>query len=894
MADGRRLGEAALVIVAVFALLLSAAFLPVVSLLDGGTVPGDLPGGANPNLPGGIGDAGQINPVGEGGSQQARLPDIGAPGQFVGGSLSQPPEQTQISGQLSGASRVPLFTVESPVNTYWRQTAYSEYTGTGWAESGEQQPLADGVPNDDLTSDESEFRYRVTLLQGGTSLPTAWQPESVRVTSESSQPTLRASAMGGIQSEQSLPEGTTYVAESAAPPRDPDTLRAANDRGPVSVRSKYTQLPVGTSDRIGTFTDEITSGTDSRYERAMAIQRWLKTNKEYSLDTSIDPSKPIAKQMLFEVDAAYCQQFATTMAVMLRTQDIPARYVVGFANGKPVGSEEYLITSDRAHAWVEVYFDDVGWVRFDPTPSGNLPVSTPEPPYDISLNRSAVVGAPVSVSVTKNESGVSAIPVYVNEQRVGWTDASGTVEATLPYAEEVTIRAGEEPSGTKYTDDLSSSNSRSGGSGLAQLSTNLPIALASATTPLSTAILPGTAQASGDTADSTATYPLTKNATVAVIGDTTVGGSATVVASVKNVPVSEATVSLDGTPVGTTDGSGNYKLSLADVEAGSHRVTVTRDPVRATTKFSVSADDESDQTDDEASPAAPNISVAPATLVALPGAPATANVSRFGAPVSGTGVSVNGETVGSTDGNGTVEMTLPITRSATVATTVTGVRGETRVTGLFRNAAGVVVGLALVVGGLVVFARRRGITRETVRRAVVTVFGRLRRLPGQVTGGLIRLAKRIETGLRRLSRRLRSWPAIFSASLSELLVWLDPRPAVGAIIAWLRHRLHQLRNRGTERAAQDEETAETTTAEQRTIRSLWGSFVALIRPPRLSTRTPVEISEYAVETGLPRQPVQYLTTLYRAVEYGRESPDSSRLESAREALSEIQETEDEE
>jgi|APHM01.1.fsa_nt_gi Transglutaminase-like enzymes, putative cysteine proteases len=887
MADGRRLGEAALVVVAVFALLLSAAFLPVVSLLDGGSVPGELPGKANPELPSGLSSGGQ---------QQAELPDIGAPGQIAGGSLSQPPEQTQISGGLSGASRVPLFTVQSPVNTYWRQTAYSRYTGTGWEQSTDQQPLDEGVPNDDLTSDDTQFSYQVTLLQGGTSLPTAWQPESVRVTGDSSQPSLRVSASGGIQSEQSLSEDTTYVAESAAPTRDPTELRRANGRAPPSVRDRYTQLPVGTSDRIEQFTDDITAGERSRYEQAAAIQGWLKTNRGYSLDTSIDPSKPIAEQLLFEVDAAYCQQFATTMAVMLRTQDIPARYVVGFAPGKQVGTDEYLVTSDRAHAWVEVYFEDVGWVRFDPTPSGDLPVSTPEPPYEISLNRSAVVGAPVSVSVTKNESGVSAIPVFVNEDRVGWTDASGTVETTLPYADEVTISAGEGPSETKYNDDLESAGGgQQAATSLTGLATSLPLPFAGVTRPLLAAILPGTAQAGNGAGDSTETYPLAKNATVAVVGDPTVGGSATVVASVKNVPVSGATVSLDGTRVGTTDGTGNYRLSLDDVTAGSHEVTVSREPVRASTEFTVSEpDDNDDGDDDDDSRVAPNISVVPATLIALPGAPATANVSRFGTPVSGTGASVNGNPIGTTDANGTVEFTVPVTRSATVAASVTGIQGKTQLTGLYRNAVGVLVGLAIVIGGVVVVARRRGITRETVRNVVVAAGRRLARLPGRVTGAMIQLAKRVETAVRSLSRRLRSWPALFSASLSELLMRLDPRRAIRALMAWLRNQAQAIRDRGSDTPAQQSESESAPTAEQRTIRSLWGSFVTLVRPPSLSTRTPVEISQYAIDSGLPRQPVQYLTALYRAVEYGRESPDASRLDSARDALSEIQDGEDEE
>ncbi|MFB6151211.1 MAG: DUF4129 domain-containing transglutaminase family protein, partial [Haloarculaceae archaeon] len=72
---------------------------------------------------------------------------------------------------------------------------------------------------------------------------------------------------------------------------------------------------------------------------------------------------------LFEMDAGYCTYYATTMVTMLRTQDIPARFVVGYTPGERVDRDEWVVRGYNAHAWVEVYFPDVGWVRFDPTPA---------------------------------------------------------------------------------------------------------------------------------------------------------------------------------------------------------------------------------------------------------------------------------------------------------------------------------------------------------------------------------------------------------------------------------------------------------------------------------------------------------------------------------------------
>jgi hypothetical protein len=65
----------------------------------------------------------------------------------------------------------------------------------------------------------------------------------------------------------------------------------------------------------------------------------------------------------------YCEQFAAAMAAMGRALKIPSRVVVGFLDGTPEPDGRMLYTSDDRHAWPEMYFSGVGWVRFEPTPS---------------------------------------------------------------------------------------------------------------------------------------------------------------------------------------------------------------------------------------------------------------------------------------------------------------------------------------------------------------------------------------------------------------------------------------------------------------------------------------------------------------------------------------------
>jgi hypothetical protein len=72
---------------------------------------------------------------------------------------------------------------------------------------------------------------------------------------------------------------------------------------------------------------------------------------------------------LGEGRVGYCEQFASAMALMARSVDIPARVAVGFLRPEKVGRGSYVFAGDDLHAWPELYFEGVGWVRFEPTPA---------------------------------------------------------------------------------------------------------------------------------------------------------------------------------------------------------------------------------------------------------------------------------------------------------------------------------------------------------------------------------------------------------------------------------------------------------------------------------------------------------------------------------------------
>jgi len=793
--------------------------------------------------------------------------------------LSQPPEQTRIgSTQSFGGSlpQTPQFVVDGPSNAYWRQTAYATYTGSSWSSSPRWQSIDRGVPNDARTVDGQAMEYRVTLLVPSSSLPTAWQPSSVRLPNGSAG--VEASTVGGVRTTRRLPADSTYLARSAAPPDDPAALRAAGTDYPAEITARYTQLPETTPSRVGSFTDELTAGDETPYDEATTIRDWL-AKKPYSLNASHEAGEPVADQFIFEMESGYCQYYATSMVVMLRTQGIPARYAVGYAPGERVDKNQYLVTADRGHAWVEVFFPETGWVRFDPTGSGRLPVQNPQPPYDISLNRSAVAGADVAVSVAKNDTPVVGAPVEVNDERVGWTGADGTVTTRLPYATEFTVTARPPNAATKYE---GATTDRWAGSD------HLP---ARRSAPADDSERPIAADHDG-TNHSSRTYRSDTNVTLSVAGTPVAGGGVTVVATIRDVPVREATVTLDGERVGTTGADGRLGVSLDGVSPGDHRLAVRRGSIGATTTLRVRPPGANVTT--PAPQPSLNVSVDASPLL-LPGRPATVRTTRNGTPVGDAQVTVDERDAGTTGENGTLGVTLPMAGSVAVAARSDGATARTTLP-LARNAA--LVGV-IVLGGLALVGRefrRRGVTTRGAIRAITTGVSRLAAWGVTACVRAAEFLVHAGRGLRRGLRRLAGVPRRLAVQGLTALAALHPRRLLGWLRAWLVGLLMRARADGSPASGDRQRATDTGidsdsggSASTATLRDLWQEFVGLVAPPQARTRTPGEIARYAVGCGLPSEPIRTLTDAYRDAEYGRIAPDDDRLARARDAVRAVRE-----
>ncbi|MBB6450896.1 hypothetical protein HNR44_002886 [Geomicrobium halophilum] len=276
-----------------------------------------------------------------------------------------------------------VFTARAETSGYWRGESKHEYTGHGW-ESVESDETSERVflyedetrtrTSEAHVSFNEQFSGDLLFSQGALQAVAAENGEPYMLQVEGATGRSYANGEEGI----ARPDEVTLTYETAEFPVE--IMQEADhpdyDREDPSDYHSYLQLPDDLPERVGQLAEEIVEDEENRYDRVRAIERFL-TGPDFDYDTHDipvpDEGEDYVDQFLFETQIGYCDNFSTSMAVMLRTLDIPTRWVKGFTPGEAGevdenGYTEYEVTNSNAHSWVEVYFSDVGWVPFEPTP----------------------------------------------------------------------------------------------------------------------------------------------------------------------------------------------------------------------------------------------------------------------------------------------------------------------------------------------------------------------------------------------------------------------------------------------------------------------------------------------------------------------------------------------
>jgi protein-glutamine gamma-glutamyltransferase len=265
--------------------------------------------------------------------------------------------------------------------TYFRGASYDAYDGRSWSNTlHDWEPLARSPEGEFVVASnklpESARGLRQDILVEALDTPVLFGVPVV----ESVKGAFSAVQVDGM-GDVSLPYVPATRFQYGV--RSIPTRVSSDDRGkthanyPQSLRRRFLQLPA-VSQRVAELARQIVQPATSPYDMAAAVERHLAQNYQYSLDLGTTPTVNPVEDFLFVRKTGYCDHYATAMVMLLRTLGIPSRLATGFAQGEwnDVGGY-YTVRQRDAHAWVEVYFQNSGWVTFDPTP--NVPLVLPHP-----------------------------------------------------------------------------------------------------------------------------------------------------------------------------------------------------------------------------------------------------------------------------------------------------------------------------------------------------------------------------------------------------------------------------------------------------------------------------------------------------------------------------------
>lgn len=284
----------------------------------------------------------------------------------------------RLGGPFAGDNTL-IYEIKTPIRQYWRVETKDVYTSKGW-----EQSMDESVQYTLLLSDPLTLSIE----------PGSEEPQSVEVQAISEEYLFLLQAYGVTSYDlNGMHTGLRYNTgnEKILPLINSDVIAPASyemtfqqpEYSYVALKEtlsstennpRYLQLPDNLPQRVTDLAHEITDTYDSVYDKARAIEGYFaRSGFQYETTNVQVPAadQDYVDQFLFETKLGYCDNFSTSMVVMLRSIGIQARWVKGFSSGERVGSQDgtftYQVTNNDAHSWVEAYIDGIGWMPFEPT-----------------------------------------------------------------------------------------------------------------------------------------------------------------------------------------------------------------------------------------------------------------------------------------------------------------------------------------------------------------------------------------------------------------------------------------------------------------------------------------------------------------------------------------------
>ena len=271
-------------------------------------------------------------------------------------------------GQAPNLGDRVVMTVEAPAGHFWRAVTYDFYTGAGWRTTESDKADKITLP----TADREAFQARFDIIVPHSNiLFGANEPQKVDVPYQfyTGSDKTYSTSLHALNRSQAA---GTYTVTSLVSTADKQTLRKAAATYPDYIKAKYLQLPSTLPPRVKSLAHSLLDNIPNAYDKAETLENFLRS-PPYSYSPQVKatpPGKDPIEYFLFDLKQDFCEYFASAMVVMLREAGVPARLVEGFTTGAyDSASNAYVVKEQDAHAWVEVYFPQYGWIEFEPTPS---------------------------------------------------------------------------------------------------------------------------------------------------------------------------------------------------------------------------------------------------------------------------------------------------------------------------------------------------------------------------------------------------------------------------------------------------------------------------------------------------------------------------------------------
>lgn len=316
----------------------------------------------------------------------------------------------------------PVMRVSADADVLLRGAIRRTYTGSGWTDDDAKarylfydftrRSIRESVLGSRNNEALAPVNVQVEFLSEGTSA--LFVPTRLGDFEMDAQNAVYYNSIGEVFLSREVQPGDRYALTGWQVGNE-EALRAAVEAGRAGEDGEYdriyaacVQLPDGIEQGVYALAAELTQSLDNPYDKARAIETWLKENCVYTLTPDYpDPHRDFVSQFVLTDREGYCSYFASAMTVMCRMAGLPARYVEGYYIR--AGEEPVVATGENAHAWTEVYFKGIGWVSFNPAngggggndpggngaddgdtaddspdtpPEGGSPTPTPEPPED--------------------------------------------------------------------------------------------------------------------------------------------------------------------------------------------------------------------------------------------------------------------------------------------------------------------------------------------------------------------------------------------------------------------------------------------------------------------------------------------------------------------------------